>query len=106
MIPFSKPSDLVLEVSVCDSTNSGCDSELFSCDSTTSSSGLATMEPDICKRGQNYAQMAKEYCDIAYGNHSDEAKVFEKKCQQWKSTPSSDLFSVVQESITKLRDIV
>ena len=76
------------------------DSELFSCDSTTSSSGLATMEPDICKRGQNYAQMAKELGDIAYGNHSDEAKVFEKNCQQWNRFPlSSDLFSVVQDQL-------
>ena len=102
----SKPSGLVLEVSVCDSTTPGCDSELSGCDSTTSGSGLATVEPDIRKRGQNYAQMAKELGDIAYGIKSDEAKVFEKICQQWNSTPSSDLFSVVQESITKLRDTV
>ena len=96
----SKPSASDLTVSVCDSKPSVCS------DLTMSGSGLATEEPDIRLRGQKYAQMAKYLGDIAYGNQSDEAKVFEKICQQWNSTPSSDLFSVVQESITKLRDIV
>ena len=108
----SKPSGLILKNSVCDSTTSGCDSKpsgwdsIEISDSITAGSGLATVEPDIRKRGQNYAQMAKEWGDIAYGNKSDEAKIFEKICQQWNSTSSSDLFSVVQESISKLRDIV
>ena len=110
----SKPSSLVLKVSGCDSKPSssnsnfsGCDSNQSGCSDSTSGSCLATEKPgDIRIRGQKYAQMAKELGDIAYGNQSDEAKVFEKICQQWKSTPSSDLFSVVQESITKLRDIV
>ena len=109
-----KPSGLVLQVSGCDSKPSGsnsnfsgCDSNQSGCSDSTSGSCLATEKPDDIRiRGQKYAQMAKELGDIAYGNHSDEAKVFEKICQQWKSTPSSDLFSVVQESITKLRDIV
>ena len=57
-------------------------------------------------RGLQYAKIAKELGEIAYGNQSDEAKVFESICQQWNSTPPSDLFSVVQESISKLRDIV
>ena len=109
-----KPSGLVLQVSGCDSktsssnlTFSGCDSKPSGCSDSTSGSCLATEKPDDIRiRGQKYAQMAKELGDIAYGNQSDEAKVFEKICQQWNSTPSSDLFSVVQESITKLRDIV
>ena len=88
-------------------TVSDCDSKPSDCSDSTSGSCLATEKPDDIRiRGQKYAQMAKELGDIAYGNHSDEAKVFEKICQQWNSTPSSDLFSVVQESITKLRDIV
>ena len=109
-----KPSGLVLQVSGCDSkpsgsnlTFSGCDSKPSGCSDSTSGSCLATEKPDDIRiRGQKYAQMAKELGDIAYGNQSDEAKVFEKICQQWNSTPSSDLFSVVQESITKLRDTV
>ena len=109
-----KPSGLVLPVSDWDSktsssnlTVSGCDSKPSDCSNSTSGSCLATEKPDDIRiRGQKYAQMAKELGDIAYGNQSDEAKVFEKICQQWKSTPSSDLFSVVQESITKLKDIV
>ena len=101
----SKPSGSVLKVSGCDSKISGSDLTISSCDSTTS--GLATEKTDDIRiRGQKYAQIAKELGEIAYGNQSDEAKVFEKICQQWNSTPSSDLFSVVQESITKLRDIV
>ena len=110
----SKTSGLVLKISGCDSkppgsnlTFSGCDSKPSGCSDSTSGSCLATEKPDDIRiRGQKYAQMAKELGDIAYGNQSDEAKVFEKICQQWNSTPSSDLFSVVQESITKLRDIV
>ena len=110
----SKPSGLVSKISGCDSKPSGsnsnfsgCDSNQSGCSDSTSGSCLATEKPDDIRiRGQKYAQMAKELGDIAYGNQSDEAKVFEKICQQWKSTPSSDLFSVVQESITKLRDIV
>ena len=110
----SKTSGLVLKISGCDSkppgsnlTFSGCDSKPSGCSDSTSGSCLATEKPDDIRiRGQKYAKMAKELGDIAYGNQSDEAKVFEKICQQWNSTPSSDLFSVVQESITKLRDIV
>ena len=110
----SKASGLVSKISGCDSKPSGsnsnfsgCDSNQSGCSDSTSGSCLATEKPDDIRiRGQKYAQMAKELGDIAYGNQSDEAKVFEKICQQWKSTPSSDLFSVVQESITKLKDIV
>ena len=109
----SKPSNLVLQVSCCDSkpsgsnlTASGCHSKPSDCSDSTFGSCLATEKPDDIRiRGQNYAKMAKELGDIAYGNHSDEAKVFEKICQQWNSTPSSNLFSVVQESITKLSKV-
>ena len=109
----SKTSGLVLKISGCDSkpsdsnlTFSGCDTNPSGCSDSISGSCLATEKPDDIRiRGQNYAKMAKELGDIAYGNHSDEAKVFEKICQQWNSTPSSNLFSVVQESITKLSKV-
>ena len=81
---------------------------ILSSDTGSSTEDLSSnpINDSIISRGLKYAKYAQELGAIAYGTQSDEAKVFESICQQWNSTPPSDLFSVVQESISKLRDIV
>ena len=79
--------------------------------------------PEICQKGRDYAQVAFGYGISAYGDQSEEAEVFLRICTIWntKDQKSSvmtttndhnaddgegdDLFTVVQEAISKLRDI-
>lgn len=60
---------------------------------------------EVFSQGLKYAQIAKEYGQIAYGSDSDEAKVFANLSSLWKSTPKEDLFSVIQDAISRLRDL-
>ena len=63
-------------------------------------------EADMFESGLKFVEMAKQYGNIAYGKTSEEAQVFACICSLWNSTPSKDLFVVIQDSISKLRDIV
>ena len=79
----------------------------------------ANQSPEICQKGRDYAQMAFTYGISAYGDQSEEAEVFLRVCSIWnkkdqKLTDAAnngddeedeDLFMVVQEAISKLRDI-
>ena len=83
----------------------------------------ANQSTEICQKGRDYAQVAFTYALSAYGDQSDEVEVFLRVCSIWnkKDQKSSskndndasnygdeedeDLFTVVQEAISKLRDI-
>ena len=73
----------------------------------------ATQDQEISSKGREHAILAKSYGTRAYGEHSDEVEVFSKICEVWtrrESTSNSnnsgeDMFTQVQESIAKLRDI-
>ena len=82
----------------------------------------ANQSTEICQKGRNYAQEAFTYGISAYGDQSDEAEVFLRVCSIWNKKDQKltnhndaakngddeddeDLFTVVQEAISKLRDI-
>ena len=80
----------------------------------------ATQDQEISYKGRQHAILAKSYGTRAYGENSDEVEVFSKICEVWtrvddtvgvgstnnsNNTVGEDLFTIIQESIAKLRDI-
>lgn len=72
------------------------------------SSLLITSNPErsgLRQKGLDFAQIAENLGVLAYGKNTDETELFSRIRSLWESSPDEDLFSLVQRTISKLRDI-